>query len=88
MYFELEFVGYNDFKNREEALKFGLELEKKLGELTKDNVNLYLSNVSEVVEFEEFTDEDTGIKVGVNPEAITSKEQGEAIKKFMANLKG
>ena len=48
MKFELEFVGYMGFENHEEALDFGYKLEKVLGELTKDNVNLYLSNVQEM----------------------------------------
>lgn len=87
MKFELEFVGYMNFKNRGEALKVGYELEKQLGELTKDNINLYLSNVKHIEEFEEFTDDESGIKVGINCEAIKSKEQGEALKQFMTNMK-
>lgn len=36
----------------------------------------------------EYIDKESGIKVGVNPEAITSPEQAEAISEFMANLMG
>lgn len=45
--FELEFVGYMDFESIDEAREFGYKLEEELGEYTKDNVNLYLSNVKE-----------------------------------------
>jgi len=56
MKFELEFVGYMEFENREEALNLGYELEKTLGELTKNNINLYLSNVQEMPDEEPFKD--------------------------------
>lgn len=36
----------------------------------------------------EYVDKESGIKVGVNPEAITSPEQAEAISDFMATLMG
>ena len=36
----------------------------------------------------EYVDKESGIKVGVNPEAITSPEQAEAISEIMATLTG
>lgn len=45
MKFEFEFVGYMDLEDKEKALELGYKLEEKLGELTKDTINLYLSNV-------------------------------------------
>lgn len=48
MKFEFEYVGYMDFKNKEEALEFAYELEEFLGESTKENINLYLSGLKEM----------------------------------------
>ena len=36
----------------------------------------------------QYVDKESGIKVGVNPEAIRSPEQAEAISQFMATLMG
>ena len=45
--FELEFVGYMNFKDEDEAKKFAYELEEALGFLTRNDCNLYLSDVKE-----------------------------------------
>lgn len=46
--FELCFVGYMDFKDKEEALEFGCKMEDALGFLTKENLNLYLCQCKEM----------------------------------------
>ena len=64
MKFELEFVGYMDFDDYEEAKKFGYEMERSLGFLTRNDLNLYLSEVKKhiVTETENrFHIEDYGI---------------------------
>lgn len=46
--YEIEFVGYMCFTNEEEAREFAYELEKHLGYFTRNDCNLYLSNLKEM----------------------------------------
>lgn len=45
MKFEIEFVGYMDFDDYDKAKKFAYEMEKSLGFLTRNDLNLYCSDV-------------------------------------------
>lgn len=74
--YELCFVGYDEFEDEAKAKEFGFEMEKALGFLTKDNLNLYLANVEDMYELSivSLTYEANIVKLNLNGKIIFDYE--------------
>ncbi len=91
--FELCFVGYDEFENEEEAKEFGFKMEEALGFLTKDNLNLYLANVEDMMKLGvvSLTYDGVNVKLNLNGSIIfdydcVNEEEASNLKENLEGL--